>query len=107
MTRTLFANARLFDGTGAPAADGDLVVEGGLIREVGRGLDGNEMIDLGGRGLLPGLFDCHVHVTFSHLDFMRMAQTPYSYRYYEAARNEAKVVNHFADGIMAKMKAAN
>ena len=87
MTRTLFANARIFDGTGSPAGDGDVVVEDGLIRAVGRGLDGDEVIDLGGRGLLPGLFDCHVHVAFTDVDVWRYVQRPFSLEFYETARN--------------------
>ena len=87
MTRTLFANARIFDGTGSPAGDGDVVVEDGLIRAVGRGLDGDEVIDLGGRGLLPGLFDCHVHVAFTDVDVWRYVQKPFSLEFYETARN--------------------
>ena len=76
MTRTLFTNGRIFDGTGAPLADGQLVVEDGLIREVGPGLDGDEAVDLGGRGLLPGLFDCHVHVAVTDVDVWRQAAKP-------------------------------
>ena len=87
MTRTLFANARIFDCTGSPAGDGDVVVEDGLIRAVGRGLDGDEVIDLGGRGLLPGLFDCHVHVAFTDVDVWRYVQKPFSLEFYETARN--------------------
>jgi imidazolonepropionase-like amidohydrolase len=87
MTRTLFRNGRIFDGTGSPPSDGDVVVEEGRIVDVGTGLDGDEAVDLGGRGLLPGLFDCHVHVMFSHIDLFRMMQAPFSLRFYEAARN--------------------
>ena len=87
MTRTLFTNARVFDGTGAPVADGQVAVEGGLIREVGLGLDGDEAIDLGGRGLLPGLFDTHVHVAFTDVDLWKQAQKPFSLEFYETARN--------------------
>ncbi len=87
MTRTLFTNARIFDGTGSPVADGDVVVEDGLIREVGRGLDGDEVVDLVGRGLLPGLFDCHVHVAFTDVDLWRHVQKPFSLEFYETARN--------------------
>jgi len=87
MTRTLFTNACIFDGTGAPAADGDVVVEDGLIRAVGRGLDGDEVIDVGGRGLLPGLFDCHVHVAFTDVDTWRYVQKPFSLEFFETARN--------------------
>jgi imidazolonepropionase-like amidohydrolase len=87
MTRTLFTNARIFDGTGSPVNEGDLVVEDGLIREVGRGLDGDEAVDLGGWGLLPGLFDCHVHVAFSDVDVWRQVQKPFSLEFHETARN--------------------
>ncbi len=87
MPRTLFTNARVFDGTGAPVADGQVVVEDGLIREVGLGLDGDEVIDLGGRGLLPGLFDTHVHVAFTDIDLWRQVQKPFSLEFYETARN--------------------
>jgi imidazolonepropionase-like amidohydrolase len=87
MTRLLFTNARIFDGTGSPVGDADLVVEDGLIREVGLGLDGDEVIDLGGRGLLPGLFDCHVHVAFTDVDLWHHVQKPFSLEFYETARN--------------------
>ena len=87
MVRTLFTNGVLFDGTGAPPASADVVVEDGLIVEVGLGLDGDEAVDLGGRGLLPGLFDCHVHVMFGHIDMWELLQTPFSYQFFAAARN--------------------
>jgi imidazolonepropionase-like amidohydrolase len=87
MTRILFSGGDLFDGSGADPAPADVVVEGNRIVAIGSGLDGDVAVDVAGRTILPGLFDCHVHVLFSHLDFMRMAQTPYSYRYYEAALN--------------------
>jgi imidazolonepropionase-like amidohydrolase len=37
--------------------------------------------------VLPGLIDCHVHVMFSGVDLLRSLQTPFSYPFYEAARN--------------------
>ena len=87
MPRTLFTNARVFDGTGAPVADGQVVVEEGLIREVGLGLDGDEVVDFGGRGMLPGLFDTHVHVAFTDIDLWHQVQKPFSLEFYETARN--------------------
>ena len=87
MTRSLFTGARIFDGTGAALAEADLTVEAGRIVEVGRGLDGDEVVDLTGKALLPGLFDCHVHVTVSHVDTWRLLQRPFSYQFFEAARN--------------------
>jgi imidazolonepropionase-like amidohydrolase len=87
MTRTLFAGGRVVDGTGADATEADVVVEDGRIVEIGPGLDGDERIDVSGKALLPGLFDCHTHVSFSHIDTMRRLQTPFSYRFYEALHN--------------------
>src|SRR2546421_9569303 len=87
MTRTIFSGGRVFDGTGSPAGPGDVVVEDGKIVEVGPGLDGDEVVDCAGMGVLPGFFDCHVHTAMTHLDLMRTLQTPFSYRFYEAARN--------------------
>jgi imidazolonepropionase-like amidohydrolase len=87
MTKTVFAGGRLFDGTGAPPSDADVVIEDGVVAQVGTGLDGDERVDVSGRTLLPGLFDCHTHVVISHIDYMRHLQTPFSYRFYEAARN--------------------
>jgi len=87
MTRTLLCGGRVFDGTGAPPAAADVLVEDGRILEVGSGLDGDEAVDVGGRHLLPGLFDCHTHMTLSSIDLMGMLQKPFSYRFYETAGN--------------------
>ncbi|HTC86061.1 MAG TPA: amidohydrolase family protein, partial [Candidatus Acidoferrum sp.] len=87
MTRQVFRGGRVFDGTGAAPAQADVVVEGGRIVAVGPGLDGDTAVDVTGRTILPGLFDCHVHVTFSHVDLWRSVQTPFSYQFFEAADN--------------------
>ena len=57
MTRTVFKGGRVFDGTGAAPAAGDVAVEDGRIVGVGSGLDGDDAVDLEGRTILPGLFD--------------------------------------------------
>ena len=91
MTRTLFTGGAVFDGTGADPAPGDVVIDGDRIVAVGgpgTG-DGDEVVDLTGRTLLPGLFDCHVHVVFSGFDILRDLQTPFSYRFFLAAQNLA------------------
>jgi imidazolonepropionase-like amidohydrolase len=85
--RTVFAGGAVFDGTGAPTAPADLAVEGGRIVEVGPGLDGDTIVDVTGKTVLPGLFDCHTHVMLSHVDLWRLVQTPFSYRFYEAVKN--------------------
>lgn len=87
MTRLVFRGGRVFDGTGADSANADVAVEDGRIVDVGTGLDGDEAVDVAGRTILPGLFDCHTHVCVSHVDLWRIAQRPFSYQFYEAARN--------------------
>jgi imidazolonepropionase-like amidohydrolase len=85
--RTVFTGGRVFDGTGAPVAEADVAIEGGLIAEIGAGLDGDEQVDLSGSTVLPGFFDTHVHVMFGHLDAWKHLQTPFSYMFYDAIKN--------------------
>jgi imidazolonepropionase-like amidohydrolase len=87
MTRTVFRGGRIFDGTGADPAPGDVAVEDGRIVGVGSGLDGDDEVDVANRTILPGLFDCHVHVTISDVDLWRTVQRPFSRQFFEAARN--------------------
>ena len=59
--------ARLIDGQGgAPLANAVVVIEDDRIARVGAGLPvpaGAEVFDLGSATLLPGLIDCHTHIT--------------------------------------------
>jgi imidazolonepropionase-like amidohydrolase len=88
MTRTVFTGGLVFDGTGADPAPADVLVEDGLIVDVGPGLDGDEQVDCTGTTVLPGLFDCHVHVTVSGgIGLAGRVQRPFSYQFFEAARN--------------------
>jgi imidazolonepropionase-like amidohydrolase len=87
VTRTLIAGGQVFDGTGAPPAAADVVVEDGRIVNVGLGLDGDEMVDATGGMLLPGLFDCHTHVMMSGVDLLRILNTPFSLRFFQAVGN--------------------
>jgi imidazolonepropionase-like amidohydrolase len=77
----------VFDGTGAAPTDGDVVVEDGRIVEVGPGLDGDDAVDCAGAMVLPGLFDCHVHLTATDISAQRFQQTPFSLTFYEAIEN--------------------
>jgi imidazolonepropionase-like amidohydrolase len=85
--RTVFAGGLVFDGTGAPPAHADVAIEGERIAEIGTGLDGDEVVDVAGLTLLPGLFDTHVHVMVGHVDVWRFLHEPFSYRFYDAIRN--------------------
>ncbi len=92
MTRTLYTGATVVDGTGADPAAADLVVEDGRIVEIGSGLDGDERVDLDGKAILPGLFDCHTHVVVSTIDETRNLHTPFGYRYFQAMENLASTL---------------
>jgi imidazolonepropionase-like amidohydrolase len=89
MARTVFRGGTVFDGTGVAPAPGDVVVEDGRVVDVGApGLDGDEAVDCTGLIVLPGLFDCHTHVTFSgDLDIQHRLARPWSLRYFEAVGN--------------------
>jgi imidazolonepropionase-like amidohydrolase len=65
--RVALRAARLIDGRGGPPLQNAVVlVEGEKIRAVGSRLAvpaGFEVLDLGSATLLPGLIDCHTHIT--------------------------------------------
>src|SRR6202158_5817628 len=64
--------ARLFDGRSDHwVRDGVVVVAGGKIQAVGAGVAvpaGAQLLDLGDVTLLPGLIDCHTHLSFESSD---------------------------------------
>lgn len=80
MSPTLFKNVHVLDvRQGALLEAHEVLVEGDAIREVSDTpitRPGARVIDGGGRTLMPGLIDCHVHVTFSHTNLGLLAGTP-------------------------------
>jgi len=87
VTRTLFAGGRVFDARSGTVGAADVVVEDGRVVEVGPRLDGDEAVDVSGRLVLPGLFDCHVHLAASTLDIGAAVYDPVSLRHYNAVAN--------------------
>ncbi|MAQ47058.1 MAG: peptidase M38 [Confluentimicrobium sp.] len=81
MTLKLLKNARIVDGTAPePAAPVNIVIENGKIREVGADASAStdEVLDLAGLTVMPGLIDCHVHVIATTADLGRNAALPSS-----------------------------
>ena len=80
--RTVFRNATLFDSpTGELRPNATVTVDGDRIAGVDFGAGppaGGRDVDLGGRTLLPGLIDAHVHVTATIPDFFRLTLMPQS-----------------------------
>jgi imidazolonepropionase-like amidohydrolase len=77
MSATLLTNANLFDGVGPELRGGaQVLVADGLVQEVSeRAISppaGAEVVDLGGRTLMPGLIDAHVHIWATDLDIVKL-----------------------------------
>jgi imidazolonepropionase-like amidohydrolase len=90
MTLIAFKNARVFDGLSADCAEGmQVLVEDGVIREVSDtpvNASGAEEIDVGGRTLMPGLIDAHVHAYACDVNVQRMDLAGEPYRTAHAVR---------------------
>ena len=81
----------MFDGWSEDLADGrDVLVEGGVIREISptplAATGEVEVVDCGGRVLMPGLIDAHVHVYAASVNLMRVVRWPGTYLAHFAAR---------------------
>ena len=80
MSLTLFKNVHVLDvRRGVLLPDHAVLVEGDAIRELSDkpiASPGARVIDGGGRTLMPGLIDCHAHVTFSQTNLGLLAGTP-------------------------------
>ncbi|MEZ4335501.1 MAG: amidohydrolase family protein [Sandaracinaceae bacterium] len=65
---TLLTNARVVDGTGAPAFDGFVLIDGETIAAVGPAHEplppADRVVDVGGRVVSPGFVDMHSHNDF-------------------------------------------
>ena len=68
---TLFRNASILDTRAGDMAESDVLVRDGKIAEISPSITAtaDEVIDLAGRVLMPGLTDGHVHVTAVSADF--------------------------------------
>ena len=64
----LFTNVKVFNGVDEKLLDADVLVEGNLIKQVSEDIKapkGTQVIDGGGRLLMPGMIEAHGHVTYS------------------------------------------
>ncbi|WP_437315176.1 amidohydrolase family protein [Sorangium sp. So ce385] len=71
MTRILFRNVTVVDGTGEPPYRGEVLIEGNRIQAISRtagalSAPGAEVIDGGGAALMPGMVEAHAHPSFAN-----------------------------------------
>ena len=80
MTSYLFSGGRLLDPRRDELAGGmEVLVEGGLVKEVAdRPIKAPtaQRIDLGGRTLMPGLIDAHIHVVLTEVNLHLLSGVP-------------------------------
>jgi len=91
VSQVLFTNARVFDGTNADCPSGmQLLVEDGTIREVSdkpiQATADARRIDVGGRTVMPGLIDAHIHAYASDVNVQKVDLAGDPYRTAHAVR---------------------
>jgi imidazolonepropionase-like amidohydrolase len=90
MTQFLFRNFQMLEPEVGELQGGfELLVEGNTIREVSASpikAPNAAVIDCGGRTLMPGLIDCHVHVYLSEVNIRSLEQVPLTLMTARAAR---------------------
>ena len=88
--QTILRNARVFDGFGEDCPGGmSVLVEDGRIREVSDKAIGARdaiVLDVGGRTLMPGLIDAHMHAYAADVNVQRIEDVGPSYRAAHAVR---------------------
>ncbi len=92
----LLTNLRLFDGSGAPLRDNVAVrVADGRIQDLLPGdaeSEGAEVIDCGGRVLMPGLIDAHWHTTLAAITQVAAMTADVGYVHLVAAREAERTL---------------
>ena len=87
MTRTVLHGGQVFDSISGSIAAADVVIDGERIVDVGPGLDADESVDVSGKTLLPGMFDCHTHLVMQHFDYLRILTEPFSLQFFYAVQS--------------------
>jgi imidazolonepropionase-like amidohydrolase len=87
-SQVLFTDVNIFNGTDGELIGADVLVEGNLIKEIGQNLQagGATIVDGGGRTLMPGLMDAHVHLALVRRPSEILNQ--YDWMYVGALANE-------------------
>ena len=63
MEKVLMTNAKIVDVLEKQLIEGSILIEDGIIKAVGDvSCDDAKVMDMGGKTVLPGLFNCHTHI---------------------------------------------
>jgi len=86
--------AQVLDAGGGFTGPLDVHVEDGRVTALGENLDarGAVEVDCAGLWLLPGVFDCHDHLTLSTVNMLEVLETPVSQWALESARNARRTL---------------
>jgi imidazolonepropionase-like amidohydrolase len=77
MSGLVLKNLRLLEPDVGELQDGmQIRIEADRVVEVGKALKGEHVLDCGGRVVMPGLIDSHVHVTLSDVVIPNMEKVP-------------------------------
>jgi imidazolonepropionase-like amidohydrolase len=97
MSQLLFRNFQLLEPeVGALQGGHELLVEGDTVREVSDKpikAEKADVVDCGGRTLMPGLIDSHVHVTLSEVNIRFLESIPLTLMTARAARLMLGMIN--------------
>jgi len=97
-TQVLFQNVQIFNGTELRlSTPTNVLVEGNLITAIGRDARAGEraiVIDGGGRVLMPGMSDTHVHLTFASIPAEKLMNGLVGYAYVRSTVDAEKMLMH-------------
>jgi imidazolonepropionase-like amidohydrolase len=107
--RLVLTGANVLDGVNPAVPDRAVVVDGGRIAEVTSAgsvavRDGDRVVELGGRTVMPGMFTCHFHATYHELG--SKPHVPYgndfppAYQALIAAKNLRTALEHGYTGVV-------
>ncbi|MEB7725436.1 metal-dependent hydrolase family protein [Mammaliicoccus fleurettii] len=90
----ILKNINLIDGTGNDIQKNiDIKIENNVIAEIGKNLNGDDVIEGNGQYLLPGMIDSHVHVMLEMEPLENRLSTPFSYNFYKAIDHLKRTVD--------------
>ncbi|MBM3516744.1 MAG: amidohydrolase family protein [Alphaproteobacteria bacterium] len=100
MASTLVTNVRIFDGSGHRSFPGEVLVQGNRIKAVAKGgeeigREGVEVIEGRGATLMPGLVNCHGHLSYPDLETLNaIGDLPPEEHMLISVRNARTVLEH-------------